>query len=212
MAIKINDRKKRTIRPIFITGLITVLPIYISYIFFSWVMKFLHRRLNFIPHKLFPDNPYLIILFEILLFSTILVLIYLIGLLATKYIGRQLLKIGERFLNRIPLIRTIYTGSKQILESFMLKNKKKFLGVVMVEYPRKGSYVLGFITDTIKVKGKHNKNLLSVFIPSTPTPTTGFLVFFKKSDVVPLTISPEAALKMVISGGIAGTNTLTTKD
>ncbi len=208
---KVKRKITRGFKANFLTGLITILPIFITYVFFSWIMKFLHKHLNFIPQKLFPDSLLLIIVFEIVLLSLIIFAIYLIGLLASHYMGKQILKIGERILNRIPFIRTIYTGSKQIIESFMFKNKQKFMDVVLVEYPRKGIYVMGFVTGNIKVSGKKNQNLVPVFIPSTPNPTTGFLVLFKKSDVLPLKITPESAIKLIISGGIVGSNNLKTK-
>ncbi len=208
---KIKSKIKRGFKSNFLAGIITVLPLFVTYIFFSWVMKFLHKYLNFIPHKLFPDNTLLIVAFEIVLLSLIIFTVYLIGILTSHYIGKQILKVGEKILNRIPLIRSVYTGSKQIIESFTL-DKKKFMDVVLVEYPRKGIYVLGFVTGNIKVKGKRKKELVPVFIPSTPNPTTGFMVLFKKSEILPLTITPEAAIKLIISGGIIGSNTLKIKD
>ncbi|MBU1077642.1 MAG: DUF502 domain-containing protein, partial [Spirochaetes bacterium] len=112
---KINsDKIKKSllkIRKNLITGLITALPLYITYLFFLWLMKFFHQRLNFIPKKLFPNYSYLTGLFEFILFVLIIIFIYLIGVMTNHYIGKKLIKMGDTLLNKIPLIRIIYTGS-----------------------------------------------------------------------------------------------------
>lgn len=212
MKKKKRIRKKRSstfkriiinIRKNLITGLITALPIYITYVFFVWLMKFFHTKLNFVPQKLFPTLPHWAEVFEILLFTIILAILYLIGVMTNHYFGKRLIRIGDNFLNRIPLIRTIYMGTKQILSSFVVTNKKAFRKVVLIEHPRKGIKSLAFLTSEVKItqKGKKSETLVSVFLPSTPNPTTGFLLLLPRKDIQILDISPENAIKFIISGG-----------
>ncbi len=194
------------IRKNLITGIITILPVYITYIFFVWIMKFVHNNLNFVPQKLFPEYTHLTGLFEFMLFVIILLFIYIIGVMTNHYVGKKLIKTGDKFLNKIPLIRTIYIGSKQILSSFVGNKKKAFRKVVLIEYPRKGIKSLAFLTNEIKImkKGMKNKKLISVFLPSTPNPTTGFLILLPKKDIQILDITPESAIRFIISGGAIG--------
>jgi len=192
-----------------ITGVITALPLYITYIFFAWLMKFFHKRLNLIPQKVlkaFPENVFLTTSFEVLLFVFILMCLCLLGILTNHYIGKKLIKTGDTFLNKIPLIRNIYTGSKQILSSFAVGSKKAFRKVVLIEYPRKGVQSLGFLTGEMRIikKGRRNKKRISVFLPSTPNPTTGYLLLLAEKDVQPVDISVENAIKLIISGGVLG--------
>ena len=193
------------------TGIITALPIYITYIFFAWLMKFFHKKLYFIPQKVFPENVLkenviLTISFEVILFIFIIVCLFLIGVLTSHYFGKKMIKIGDKFLNRIPLIRNIYMGSKQILSSFTVGNKKTLRKVVMLEYPRKGIKSLGFLTGEIKItkRGKKDKTLYPIFLPSTPNPTTGYFLLLAKKDIQILDISVEEAARLIISGGIIG--------
>ncbi len=208
-----TERKKKKLiwgfKSNFLAGIITILPLFITYLFFAWIMKFLYRKLDFIPQKLFPGNFLLTIAFEFVLLLIIIFGIYIFGIITSHYMGKQLLSLSERVLNRIPFIRTIYTGSKQIVNSFMANNKKKFMEVVLIEYPRKGIYGLGFVTGKIKLSEKRkSRELVLVFIPTTPNPTTGYLGIFKQSDVIKLKMTIDAAIKLIISGGIIGDKTL----
>lgn len=189
-----------------ITGIITALPIYITYIFIAWLMRLFHKKLNFVPQKIFPDNVFLTTSLEVILFVFIIMCLFLLGLLTNHYIGKKLIKTGDAFLNKIPLIRNIYMSSKQILSSFAVSGKKAFRKVVMIEYPRKGIQSLAFLTGEIKVsqKGKKDKILASVFLPSTPNPTTGYFLLLPKKDLLTVDISIEEAIRLIISGGILG--------
>ena len=188
------------------TGIITALPIYNTYIFFAWLMKLFHKKLNFVPQKIFPDNIFLTTSLEVILFIFIIMCLFLLGLLTNHYIGKKLIKTGDAFLNKIPLIRNIYMSSKQILSSFAVGSKKAFRKVVMIEYPRKGIQSLAFLTGEIKVsqKGKKDKILASLFLPSTPNPTTGYFLLIPKKNLLPVDISIEEAIRLIISGGVIG--------
>ena len=130
--------------------------------------------------------------------------ITIIGALTPGFIGRTLLKAGERVLDKMPVVRTIYGAIKQIMETVMSTNSESFREVVLVEYPRKGIWVIGFVTGETKgeVQSLNKNQLINIFIPTTPNPTSGFLLFLPKQDLVYMDMKVEDAVKMVISGGI----------
>lgn len=192
------------IRKNFFTGVITLLPLAITLLFLYWIVDFIHTKLNFIPQRLFPHNDLLITLFEIILFVLLFLVICLMGVLTNHYIGKKLIQTGDSILNRIPLLRTVYSGTKQILETFTTGSKRSFKQVVMVQFPRKGCWCMGFITgelDFIRLK-KKNMKLITVFIPTTPNPTTGYLFLMPARDIVSVGMSVETAFKLIVSGGI----------
>ena len=132
------------------------------------------------------------------------VTITLIGALAAGFLGRWLIRIGENLLNRMPVVRSIYGASKQILETVLSAQSDAFREVVLVEYPRKGLWVIGFVTGVTKgeVQSNIKAQTMNVFIPTTPNPTSGFLLFCLEGDLVYLKMSVEEAVKLVVSGGI----------
>ena len=133
-----------------------------------------------------------------------IITITFIGAITPGFIGRTLLKAGERILNKMPVVRSIYGAIKQIMETVMSTNSESFREVVLVEYPRKGIWVIGFVTGETKgeVQTLNKEKLINVFIPTTPNPTSGFLLFLPKKDLVYMAMKVEDAVKMVISGGI----------
>jgi uncharacterized membrane protein len=126
------------------------------------------------------------------------------GALATNLIGQRIIGAAEKFIERIPIVGSIYVATRQIRDVILLKNKAIFEKVVLVEYPRLGIYSVGFVTkDGLKeVEEKIGQKVLSVFIPTTPNPTSGFLLLIPEEEVVFLNISTEDALKLIISGGL----------
>jgi len=136
-------------------------------------------------------------------FVVVLLLIFVIGVLANNLIGRRIIAGGERLLNRLPLIRRIYTASKELSEVFLTDKKTVFQRVVMIRYPHADSFALAFVTN----KGAHYFNtvvgeeLINVFIPTTPNPTSGFLLLIPERNVYPVEITVEEAMKIIISGG-----------
>ena len=133
-----------------------------------------------------------------------IIAITFIGALTPGFIGRTLLKTGERVLDKMPVVRSIYGAIKQIMETVMSTNSESFREVVLVEYPRKGIWVIGFVTGETKgeVQTLNKEKLINVFIPTTPNPTSGFLLFLPKKDLIYMAMKVEDAVKMVISGGI----------
>ena len=132
------------------------------------------------------------------------IVITVIGAIAAGFLGRWLIGLGERLLNRMPVVRSIYGASKQILETVLSTQSDAFREVVLVEYPRKGLWVLGFVTGATKgeVKDMMSEQTVNVFIPTTPNPTSGFLLFCPNKDITYLDMSVEDAVKLVVSGGI----------
>ena len=128
----------------------------------------------------------------------------IISIIVITFIGRTLLKVGERVLDNTPVVRSIYGAIKQVMETVMSTNSESFREVVLVEYPRKGIWVIGFVTGETKgeVQSLNKETLINVFIPTTPNPTSGFLLFLPKKDLIYMKMKVEDAVKMVISGGI----------
>ena len=133
-----------------------------------------------------------------------IITITFIGAITPGFIGRTLLKAGERILNKMPVIRSIYGAIKQIMETVMSTNSDSFREVVLVEYPRKGIWVIGFVTGETKgeVQSLTKDKVINIFVPTTPNPTSGFLLFIPQKDLVYMDMKVEDAVKMVISGGI----------
>tara|TARA_B100000579_G_scaffold417936_1_gene415000 strand:- start:201 stop:884 length:684 start_codon:yes stop_codon:yes gene_type:complete len=169
-----------------------------------WFIDFVDEKIT----PLIPDryNPETYLPFGIpgLGLLVLLIAVTLIGALTAGLIGRWLLQTGERVLNRMPVVRSIYSAIKQIFETVLAQQSNAFREAVLVEYPRRGIWAVGFITGTTKgeVQNLTEEETVNIFLPTTPNPTSGFLLFVPKSDVVPLGMSVEEAVKMVISGGI----------
>lgn len=128
----------------------------------------------------------------------------LIGAVAAGYLGRLLVKTGENILNRMPVIRGLYSAVKQILEAVFKRDKSSFREVVLVQYPRKGIWSLGFVTGVTRgeVQVDTIDEVVNVFIPTTPNPTSGFLLFIPRKELINLKMTVEEGIKMVVSAGI----------
>ncbi len=192
-------------RRFFLTGLLVTAPIIIT-IYVTWlVITFIDIKVaNLLPEYLDFRKalPFQIPGLGLLI---VILVITLIGAITPGLIGRNLLKLGEMILFKTPVIRTVYSSIKQIMETVMSTNSKSFKEVVLVEYPRKDIWVIAFVTSSVKgeIDDKIKKSeLVSIFVPTTPNPTSGFLLFVTKKDLVYLDMPVEQAVKLVISGGI----------
>ena len=195
-------QKKRSIfikfRNNFITGVVVLIPIGIT----IYLTLFLVNILSIIlPKELNPNYylPYDIPGVEIFIS---IILITFIGWLSLSFIGKKMLEILNNILKKIPILRTIYSAIVQMTETFTRGEGSK-KNVVLVEYPRKGSWAVGFATkeNTIGISDKIKQDLVNVFIPTTPNPTSGFLLMFPKEEVIYLDISFEQASKFIVSAG-----------
>tara|TARA_B110000438_G_C15767770_1_gene630422 strand:- start:403 stop:1017 length:615 start_codon:yes stop_codon:yes gene_type:complete len=186
------------IRNYFIAGIVVLIPIgitvYVTLVLIAVSSKLLPKEIN--PNNYLPYNiPGLEIIISLLLIT-------LIGWLSLSFLGKRLLSLFNNILRKIPILRTIYSALGQMTQSFT-KNDKDSKNVVLVEYPRKGTWAVGFATkeNTSEMKTKTNKNLVNVFIPTTPNPTSGFLLMYPKEDLIYLDLTFEEASKFIVSAG-----------
>ena len=186
------------LRNYFITGIVVLIPIG----FTLYLSRFLiNISTKLVPAGLNPNNyiPYAIPGIEILL---TIIFITIVGGLSLSFLGKKILQIVDNLFKRIPILRTIYSAIVQLTDSFRNQEGSK-KSVVLVEYPRKGSWAVGFATKENKgeLKDKTNKELINVFVPTTPNPTSGFLLMFPKEDVIYLDMNFEEASKFIVSAG-----------
>jgi len=186
------------IRNYFITGVLVLIPIGVTVYLTLFLIKISSKIL---PQALNPDPylPYNIPGLEILIS---LFLITFVGWLSLTFIGRRFVMFFESVLNRIPILRTIYSSAEQLMENFS-QDKKNKKSVVLVQYPRQGIWAVGFATkeNTGKIKNAIGEDSINVFVPTTPNPTSGFLLMFPKKDVIFLDLTFEEASKFVVSAG-----------
>ena len=186
------------LRNYFITGIVVLVPIGIT----LYLTKFfITVSSKLIPSEINPNSylPFLIPGLEIVL---AIIFITFIGYLSLSFIGKKILQLFNDLLKRIPILRTIYSAMGQMAEALAPKRKSK-KSVVLIEYPRKGSWAVGFATKDNKgeISKKTNQNLVNVFVPTTPNPTSGFLLMFPKEELVYLDMSFEEASKFIVSAG-----------
>ncbi len=192
------------IRAYFLTGVVVIAPIAIT-VYLTWV--FIHavdvRVRPLIPLKYNPET-YLPFSLPGLGLLLVVVFVTLIGALTANFFGRALLRAGERVLNRMPVVRSIYATLKQIFETVVSQSTATFEQVVLVEYPRKGIWAIGFVTSDTRgeIQRRSSEDLINVFLPTTPNPTSGFLLFIPRKDVVYLNMTVEEGIKKVISAGL----------
>ena len=192
---KKTSRKQvgKKLRAQFITGILIVVPIGAAILILRWLFFTFDNILQPVAESLLGYT------IPGLGLGIIVVLIYLAGVVATNVIGRRLIRYGESLLARVPLFRYLYTGIKQILQSFATPREGGFLQVVLVEFPKKGMRAIGFVTSESSVES--GEKLFSVFIPTSPNPTSGYLEIVKENDIIKTNISIDDALKMVLSAG-----------
>lgn len=173
---------------------------YLAYKLISWIDVSVNRL---IPPEFRPDNylPYSIPGLGLVL---LIVALILIGMFAAGFLGKFFLSLGEWIVYKMPLISSVYSLLKQVFQTFLSNKNNAFSKVVLLEYPRKGIWILGFVSSETQgeVKDKLGREMLNIFIPTTPNPTSGFLIFVPKEDTVSLDMSVEEGIKFVISGGL----------
>lgn len=190
-------------RKYLIAGLLVWMPLGITFLVVRAIVGFLDKILLLLPQQYQPDNllgvhvPGLgVVLAIILVLAT--------GMIVANFLGKRIVAGWESLLARIPLVRTLYAGVKQIMEAVLATDAKSFSKVILIEYPRKGLWGLAFMTsDNLgEVQAKAGSDLVSVFVPTTPNPTSGFVIMLAKEDVIELDMSVEDGLKMIISMGV----------
>ena len=202
------------LRTSFLTGIVVIAPvaltIWLIWSVIGWVDGFV---LPFVPDAYRPENILNTIFGYDLKLNirgvgvvVFLVFATLVGWLAKGLIGRSFIKYAENLVNRMPVVRSFYSGIKQIAETVFAQQERSFEKACMIEYPRKGIWAIGFVSTTAKgeIAARNSKKgpMVSVFVPTTPNPTSGFLLFFPKTDIIELDMSIEDAAKLVISAGL----------
>ena len=210
--LQVGSKKKpkaaARLRNYFLTGLVIAAPISIT-IYLTWAfVSFVDVRVKpLIPAIYNPDNYLPFSVPGVGLIVAILVLT-LLGFFTANYLGRSVIAFGQRMLFGMPLIRNVYSALKQIFETVLSQQQKSFQKAGIIEYPRKGLFAVVFIsTEALgevkdKLEGSNGDKMISVFLPTTPNPTSGFLLFVKEKDIQMLDMSVEDAAKLVISAGL----------
>ena len=187
------------LRNYFITGVLVLIPIGVTVYLTLFFIKIFAKIL---PQEINPNNylPYSVPGLEIIIS---IMVITVIGWLSLSFLGKKLVKLVNDIFKRIPFLRTVYSAIGQMTQSFAQSRKSKKKSVVLVEYPRKGSWAVGFATqeNTGEIASKTNKDLVNVFVPTTPNPTSGFLLMLPKDEIIYLDMSFEDASKFIVSAG-----------
>ncbi|MVA97807.1 DUF502 domain-containing protein [Nitratireductor sp. CAU 1489] len=202
-----KHRGMTRLRNYFLTGLVVCAPLaitaYLSWSLIGWVDSWVKP---YIPLRYNPDSylPFAVPGFGLIV---AVVLITLIGFLTANFIGRTIVSYGEYLLGRMPLVRSIYRGLKQIFETVLSHKSDVFKKVGLIEYPRRGAWAIVFISseresEVNHLLEPHAGRTIAVFLPSTPNPTTGFLMYVPKTELIELSMSVEEAAKLVISAGL----------
>jgi uncharacterized membrane protein len=188
----------RSFRRIFLTGLLIMLPalitVYVLGFTFNWIDSLLGNLFQAYLGRSIPGLGFLVSV----------AIIFIVGLFASNVLGNKVLRLVESGFANIPLVKPIYSAVRQIIDAFTAQRKDIFESVAMIEYPRKGVYAIGFVTGrgSGEVQEKTAQEVVGLFLPTTPNPTSGFLLLVPKEDIVPLQMSVEEALKLIISGGV----------
>lgn len=191
-------------RKYLIAGLLVWMPLGITFLVIRAIVGLLDRTLLLLPEPYQPDN---LLGFHIPGLGVVLaaILVLATGMIVANFLGKRLIVMWEHFLARIPLVRSLYAAVKQIMEAVLSTDAKSFRKVLLIEYPRKGLWSFAFLTseELGEVQARTEGDVVSVFIPTTPNPTSGFIIMVRREDVIELDMAVEDGLKMIISLGVA---------
>lgn len=203
--IKISKLFKQ-IRSSIITGIVLLIPSVTTIYVFVKLFSLVDSLLPNIVHSLFPRIPQTWPPF--VGFILILIISYFVGLAAKNYFGKMIIDTGNAIISRIPLLNKLYLGVQQIIDAIAGQKKNLFEKAVLIEYPKKNSYCIGFVTSktTGEIPEKIDASMVSIFVPTTPNPTSGFLLFLPQTEVIELDMSIETAVKLVMSAGMVNTD------
>lgn len=193
----------KSLRSYLITGLVVWLPVLVTFLVVRFIVDLLGQSVALLPHAYQPQQlvgvniPGIGVIFSLLL-------LLMTGIIATNFFGQKLVRFSESLLDRIPLVRTIYNSTKQVINAILSTNSQAFRNVLLIEYPRKGIWSIAFQTNENGAipHPETGEPMVSVFIPTTPNPTSGFLMMVAKSETIPVSMTIDEALKCVISLGV----------
>ncbi len=194
----IKSKLTKHIRTRLVSGLLVLIPLAITIFIIRLIFNTLTSFATPILRPWIGTWPEYILL--TIAFITTVILLYAVGLIATHIVGKRLIRIGEAILLKLPIVKTVYSASKQVVDTFSLSNAASFKAVALIEFPHQKSLAIGFITGTML--NESNKKLYRVFVPTTPNPTSGFLLILPEKEVHFTDISVEDGVKMVVSGGM----------
>ncbi len=209
--------KRRKLKTIFITGILVITPALVSLLVIYYIFNKIDGILSpVITHALTLYAPEITIptpVISIVSIFLILLLIFIVGLLAGNYIGRKVFSLLDTLMSKTPIVKGVYTAVKQFMNAFKISDSKRFHKVVALEYPKDGMWVIGFVTSDVGPSKTHaifgaRKPLINVFIPTTPNPTSGYLVMVAPEKVRELDITIEQGIKFVVSAGVIQHDTL----
>jgi uncharacterized membrane protein len=196
-------RLRARLRTYFLTGIVVTAPISLTIYLISLFIDFVDSRvIPLIPPRYNPET-YLPFSVPGLGIIIMVVLLTLVGAVSVGLVGRTFVHLGERIVDRLPIVRSIYSAIKQVFETVLSDKSRTFREVVLVEF-RPGIWAIGFVTNTVKgeIQNRTAGEVVNVFVPTVPNPTTGLLLFIPRALLVPLDMTPEEGLKLIISGGI----------
>jgi uncharacterized membrane protein len=194
---------KKKLKQIFLTGLAVTVPIGLTLYILFFLIDIMDSLLKIIPVRYHPDTLLGIHIPGLGTIATV-ILIFICGLITASYVGNKIVQSGEDLLYRIPFVRNIYQAIKRFSDTMVMDRRSSFKRVVLVEFPRKGIYTIGFVTGKpdLEFKKEPGQNYVSVFLPTTPNPTSGYLIIVPEAELVEVHMSVEEALTYIISVGI----------
>ena len=192
----------------FFAGVVVAIPIVATFLAVSWIITKIDENVfRIIPDSLNPET-YLGFAVPGLGLIISVILLFLLGIIASNFIGRYLIKSGEGLLDRVPVVSPVYNSLKQIVQTVAAQKDRAFRDVCLIEYPKKDVWAIGFVTADLTGKPAEalGNDMVCVFVPTTPNPTSGFLLFVKKDSIQILDMTPEEGAKMIISGGMVSSS------
>jgi uncharacterized membrane protein len=203
MAIRFVKRIGKQIRSSVITGILLIIPLFVTILIIIQLFQWIDSALPGILGVKMPPGIGILIT---------LIIAYVAGVAAKNYFGKKFISLGNNIISNIPFLSKIYLTIQQIVDMVSVNKKQVFQRAVLVEFPRPGTYAIGFITSEANTvfSLKVSQKLLAVFIPTTPNPTSGFLLYVPEQEIIDANISVEAAVKLVVSGGLLGADNAAT--
>lgn len=191
---------RATLKRYFLTGLLVITPIWGTYLILKTLFTAVDGILGNVLAKLVTPDYYV----PGLGILTLILLIFAVGLLAANYIGGRVVKLWEELLDRVPVVRGIYSTLKSVMDILSFKEREKYNRVVLIQFPKNGHYCFAFVTGTTlgEVQAIAAELLVNVYVPTSPNPTSGYFLLVPEKEVVPLEISVEEAMKLIVSGGL----------
>jgi uncharacterized membrane protein len=197
----------KSIRGAFVAGVIVLAPLGITFIVFTWFVEKIGGRFRedfffFLPDHLLTQTN-LVIFWNFLATVVVLLFVTLLGYFSRYFIGRYIIRLTERILKNVPIINALYNTVRQIVDTFSSQNRAVFSKVVLIQFPRPGLYAIGFLTRIVKGESQERTEdeLWNVFVPTTPNPTSGFLIMVPKSEIQEMDMTVGEGMKVIISGG-----------